>query len=414
LEVSGKRLIFKYVELQKIKLPILAFVLLSCLWLLGFSLQPKENTPIFDDAQMSIHLRWIKGYETETWEQARIGLLWGLSHLGAMLPENQLNQLTVPIKSNIFAINLNKAGFTEEAKKPLFSILQALKSTEEYAQMGGVDLGRFLILTLHSPLHYYAITGVPSNLETFKNTHGLSEKDDFRVFPVINSSVSKGNRVLFFNCNQLPLKMGFMAQEGTGDVRKGNFQPKHSEVYDIMPNGQLRFAIYAENGELETASPRKFSSAGKPSKCQWCHESQVLRLYKDTPDVPNYLTSVQFLNEVEEFQAKVAAFQQNLPSKIIFSNPSNHTLQELLYLSFMEPTAQRLAIEWNIPEVDVLKRLGKMKTHRQEEFKFLGENVYDRKRVEKKSPYVSVRVADSVRDEVKKEIDLLTKNLKFK
>jgi hypothetical protein len=393
--------------LQKLKLPFLSLLIAGSIWLLGFSLQKKENTTLFDDTQMSIQLRWIKGYETEDWEQIRLGLLWGLSHLGAILPENQLNQLIIRQKTDIFTLNLNKAGFAETAKIPLLKILEALKNSDEYAKMGGIDLGRFLVLTLHSPQHYYAITGVSKDLETFKKSHGLTEKDDFRVFPVINSSVSKGNRVLFFNCKINPLSMGFMAQEGTGDVRNGNFKAKHSEVYDIMPNGQLRFAIYDQNGVLENASPSKFSSAGKPSKCQWCHESQVLRLYKDTPDVPNYLTSAQFLGDIEEFQDKVTEFQSKLPNQVIFSNRSNHTLQELLYLSFMEPTAQRLALEWGITESEVLKRLGKMKTHSPEEFKFLGESLYDRKKVDKKSPYKTLRVADSVREQTKFDVDLL-------
>jgi hypothetical protein len=389
------------------RITFISILLVSSIWLLGFSLKENEKKSAYIDVQMSLRIRWNKGYPTETWEKARLGLFWGLSHLGATLPENQLNKLVLPIKNSVFELNLNLAGFSENAKTPIASILNTLKNSEEYKTTDGMDLGRFLVLLLHSPQHYYAITGVAPDLETFKLTHGLAEKDDFRVFPVINSSVSKGNRVLYLNCNNHPLSMGFMAQEGKGEVRQGKFKPKHTEVFDIMPNGQLRFAIYNQRGQLENASPKKFSEAGKPSKCQWCHESQVMPLFRITPDVPNFITSAQFLKEIDEFQNKLMQYQDALPTKIIFSDKNNHTLQELLYISFMEPNLQRIALEWNLSETEVLKRLRKLKTHRNEEFKFLGD-LYTRKEVDKKSPFKALKVPVSVREETKFDVNFLS------
>jgi hypothetical protein len=388
------------------RLILLSFLLLSSIWLLGFSLRDEKSQRYNIEESLTLKIRWNKGYETETWEKARLGLLWGLSHLGATLPENQLNNLLFPIKNSVFNLNLNHAGFSENAKIPLIRILESLKNSDEYKTMGGIDLGRFLVLVVHSPQHYYAITGVAPDLETFKKAHGFDKNDEFRVFPVINSSVSKGNRVLFLNNNYSHLSMGFMAQEGTGDVRKGNFKVKHTEVFDIMPNGQLRFSIYDKKGQLENASPGKFSEAGKPAKCQWCHESQVMPLYKDTPDVPNYMTSKQFLIEVEKFQKNLKAYQDTLSSKIIFSNINNHNLQELLYISFMEPNLQRIALEWNMSEKDVLLRLKKFKTHKNEEFKFLGE-LYLRHDVDKKSPFKVLKVPKSIREETKFYVNYL-------
>jgi hypothetical protein len=173
-----------------------------------------------------------------------------------------------------------------------------------------------------------------------------------------------------------------------------------------MPNGQLRFAIYDKKGQLENASPSKFSEAGKPAKCQWCHESQVMPLYKDTPDVPNFMTSKEFLSEVEKLQGYLKAYQDTLSSKIIFSNTNNHSLQELLYISFMEPNLQRIALEWNLSEAEVLMRVKKFKTHKNEEFKFLGD-LYHRHDVDKKSPFKTLKVPKSIREETKFDVNYL-------
>ena len=79
---------------------------------------------------------------------------------------------------------------------------------------------------------------------------------------------------------------------------------------------------------------------------------------------------------------------------------------ELLYISYMEPSARRLALEWNMTESEVLNLLAGLPMHEHEEFTFLGM-LYDREDVESYAPYTALPVSSSVREVVGIEVNHL-------
>jgi hypothetical protein len=80
---------------------------------------------------------------------------------------------------------------------------------------------------------------------------------------------------------------------------------------------------------------------------------------------------------------------------------------ELLYLSFMEPSAERLAVEWQTTAEDVRQKLQGKPTHNNPEFAFLGDVLYNRKDIDVLSPYKSVRAADDARESSAYEPDII-------
>jgi hypothetical protein len=81
-----------------------------------------------------------------------------------------------------------------------------------------------------------------------------------------------------------------------------------------------------------------------------------------------------------------------------FRRTEDHTYAELLYLSFAEPSAARLALEWNMPEEKVQALLAGVKTHAQHERKYLGDRLYDRAEIDRFAPYQTIRVPSQTRE----------------
>jgi len=81
-------------------------------------------------------------------------------------------------------------------------------------------------------------------------------------------------------------------------------------------------------------------------------------------------------------------------------------------MSFAQPTAERLAAEWNIPveEVRRILRAGNLKPHPHSEEAddgILGDALYDRSQVDALAPYTSVRGPTDFREPSSYEPDLL-------
>lgn len=98
----------------------------------------------------------------------------------------------------------------------------------------------------------------------------------------------------------------------------------------------------------------------------------------------------------------INTYRSNSGSALDFSIHKDHTLSEILYISFMEPSAERLAQEWQISIEEVKVKLKSLKTHRNQEFDFLGE-LFDRNEVEKFAPFQSVPFPSSIREQNKNE-----------
>lgn len=354
-------------------------------------------------ASLAIVLRWSSSHSSQTQEQALTGFRWSLSFLGASLPANKEKELFYWKSNSLLQVNLDKAGFSEQAKNALSKLLVHFKKSDEYLQMGSMDMGRFIMLTLNSSKHYYAITGTASTYAQFRSKYGFESKKA----AVIESEVSYKHRLIEFPQDSILAHTAYVAQEIEGSLPSGNFTVTEYEVLDVMPNGQLRFGIYNTSGNLITASDSSKTSAGRPAKCLWCHEVNILQPFMAITAVPGYYSP-------EEFRAKVLGRKTALEnertlitsSSLDYSKKQDHTQMELLYISFMEPSAERLAKEWGISLNEVQQRLSGLNTHTHHEFPFLG-NLYNRQEVDPLGPYSYLRVPDSAREFSAFEPDLI-------
>ncbi len=340
-----------------------------------------------------ITLKWNQAYSTETREQIDIGIRWYLSFLGATLPTETSMKGIDWVASDKVTLHFSELGFTEEAIRALERIAQEVKKSEEYQKNGFVDIGRWIMLTLNSSHHYYAITGVYKTYDEFRNAYSFRDSS----FVTEESTVSKNNRKInlpsFFGIGN----GGFIANEGIGSIRNGTFVKHANEVFDIMPNGQLRFAVYDESGKLKTSSDTMYSDAGKPAKCLWCHEVNIQPPHGATIDVPGYYSINTFKSIVMQNMEILGKYRAKLTRGVDFSQRQAHTQTELLYITFMEPSAMKLAGEWGISEQEVKTRLRSLATHQYGEFPFLGE-LYYRNEVEPFAPFNVLKVPDFARE----------------
>lgn len=339
---------------------------------------------------MSIRLQCYNQNTNPNQAETTTGIKWVLSYLGAALKPGQLDNAMRWENSSILVLDLAKVGFSEAAVTALIPIIQHIKNSESYRHQNSIDLGRFVMLTLNSSHHYYAITGVYQTLNDFEQAYDF-EDTAMIVFGNGESSVTHGNRIIYQTQNNVQdfQKMAFIALEGTGEVAQGNFETEAVEVFDFMPNGQLRFAIYDKDGHLKTAVPAALSTAGKPAKCIWCHESKIL---------PNFVSAVpNFNNQIAQKRDFLDSLRYLIISDLNYQELQEHSLAELLYISMMEPTAQRLAQEWNLPLSQAQSLLQPYNTHTHHEYPQWG-NLYERNEIEQLSPILNLKVPESARE----------------
>jgi hypothetical protein len=354
------------------------------------------------DQQLTIDLRWIKSYESETKEDVVKGLKWCFSFLGASLPKGSIATGLQWTSENNIALNIAQLGFSKEAEDAWLTIITALKNSEEYKIFHAIDIGRFVSLTLTSTNHYYKITGAENSYAAFRKMFSF----DQQMAAVITSGVSYHSREIELSNFSTINDIAFVAHEGEGQIEEQTFREKEFEVINLMANGQLRFAIYDSLGRLKTSASPSLTRGGKPSKCLWCHEITLATPLFDHSEVNGFYSSAQFEAAVLDRMTLLRTCRKTLSSDVDFSLTQEHTKAELLYLGFMEPSVTRLAAEWGLPEVNVIEKLSTLDTHPQSEFSFLGTALYHRKEVESFAPYTSVRVADDAREPSVFEPDL--------
>lgn len=352
----------------------------------------------------AIRLRWVKAYPGEKWEDVRTGLLWSLSYLGASLDSSNAKQLIERTDSSQFVLHLDRAGFSSSALQQLLTICENLRGSEEYEKNNAIDLGRFLVLTEHTSNHYYSITGAAPTLQEFYRRHPFTNEKSYHLY---RSAVAEHQRNLRFSIGKEVSAIAWIAEEGEGSIDSGTFRVEAYEALDVMPNGQLRFAIYDAAGNLVPGSPTHLGKAGKPSKCIWCHELSVAPLFFETPEPLSGISTTEFGKWVDSSQHLIDRHRATLHPLIRFANVQDHTFGELLYISFMEPSAFRLANEWNTDTTTVAKKMP-IATHTYAEFPFLG-NCYYRYYADSLSPYEVRKVPVSVREYFGSEPDYLTR-----
>lgn len=378
-----------------------------CLLLLLVCISHCKHSPTIapQKQESKIRLRWISAYPNEKEEDVINGFAWGMSLLGAEMPVGCMKKAFISQGNKQYELDISALGFSAVAQKALLKLMNRLKKSPEYTQTGSLDIGRFLVLTLHSSWNYYAITNMPKTYTQFLNLYAF-DKD--KIFPVTNSSVAAGNRLIYFPLDSNVNKMAFIAAEGKGKIANSSFKISEFEVFDVMKNGQLRFGIYNEAGSLTAASPILLGAAGKPSKCMWCHESRLQTLHDTTSDLlgANYMSVAHFEAKIAQMQQNLAQFQDDLATDINWNNYDEHTKEEWLYIGFMEPNLTRIAEEWHISEAETLKKIAHLPTHKHAEFAFFGD-CYDRANIDSLAPYRTVRVPESVREPSNYEPDLV-------
>jgi len=309
-----------------------------------------DQPPSPKDPSLVIKLRWIKSYPGQSRSQVATGLFWALSFLGAKLPADAA---VISWDGTMVTLDLDAAGVSETSTAAWRRLVQVLKSSDEYRMMGGIDIGRFTFLSLCSSYQYYALTGVSPSYTQFRDRHTFAPKQ----VAIVESAVAHGNRLIEVGQGTDIDSVAFVAFEGTGALSDHSFQKADIETLDLMDNGQLRFGLYDLEGRLKATTTPALTAAGKPSKCLWCHEIN-------------------------------------------------------LQPPFAEPTANRLAAEWNMPveRVEQLLAGRNLKTHPHSERiddDVLGDNLYDRNDVDSLAPYATIRGPSDMREASNYEPNLL-------
>lgn len=339
-----------------------------------------------------INLKWNKAYADDNIFKSVSGLKWALSYIGATQPSEAGG---IIISNNTISINLSKLGFNLNSIEKLAILHEKIIGTEEYKVTHAIDLGRYVSLLLGATEHYYEIAQTPKTLNQLLSNYRLKPEKGY----VNNSGVSKEHRIIRFS-EQKGFKQVFISIEVdpiTGEVYE-------HETIELLPNGQLRFGIYDSNGNrINNANP-SHSNAGKPAKCMWCHESIINPLYTPQEDFAGYLSASELQSALTGYSNSHQKLKATLNKSVDFKQKQQHTLTELLYISFMEPSAERLALEWNLPLHQVQSLLSSLPTHIYYEFPFLG-NLYHRDDIEKIAPFNGLPVSSHVREASKLEVN---------
>jgi len=332
-----------------------------------------------------LNLKWNKAYPDETIDKAALGLEWTLSFTGALLPNSPSG---IYIDGDTIALDLNELGFNPDALQQLQLLHRKIKDSDEYKKTKAIDLGRYIALLIGSSEHYYALTGVPEKLSTVLSNYQLLPEKAY----VNHSGVSKQHRIIEFSAPEKRKQL--LISTEIDSVTKTVLE---YETIEIIPNGQLRFGIYDENGDRSNSAKSSHSEAGKPAKCIWCHESKISQLFNKQDDFPLYQTYRQLQDKLIAYNQYLTDEKLQLKDGVRFSELQQHTLSELLYISFMEPSAERLSREWKLPIETVKARLSGLPTHVYSEFPFLGQ-LYHRYAVEKLAPFRGLPVSGNVRE----------------
>ncbi|MCE3229373.1 MAG: hypothetical protein K0S32_3924 [Bacteroidetes bacterium] len=327
-----------------------------------------------------IQFYYTKNYPGDTWENHRTGLLWTLSYLGATLPPGSFDKAIQWKDSTTFTFDFSKIGFSENALKSVNVICDSIMSADSYNANNAADIGLFTALTIGTSAHYYKITNVPVSMKELVDQHKVGVT---RLFPVTKSTVAKHHRLLKYPKDTMNVvKWLFIAEEGHGSFNDKTFSAETFEVFDVMPNGQLRFMIYDKNGQLIKGSPKEFGDAGKPAKCLWCHEIVIQPLFDKNAAVDSFIQPHEFQSHILSFMKRLIEYRRGLKSDLDFNKTQDHTQMELEYISYMQPSIKKLEKEWNMREDEVKQLLKSVKSVTHEEFKFLGE-IYNRTEIHK-------------------------------
>lgn len=350
-----------------------------------------KTLPFQDD---TLILKWHQSYSDDSFEKAITGLNWAFSQIGV---EQRLSNDWISFSTETITINSNELALSAPAKQSLQKLHHAIQQSIAYRSQGYTDIGHYVTLILGSSEHYYQLVELPEQLSDLQAQYALTSSIGY----ISNSAISEEHRELYFTL-QNGLSQLFISQE----IDSITGETLEFETLDLLPNGQLRFGVYDPSGQRIIGALPGVSSAGKPGKCMWCHESVIQPLFHPQALKAGYLTPIELADTLIHFRNAHQNKQVLLSEGVDFTNAQGHVFMELLYISYMEPSAARLALEWNMSESDVQSLLSGLSTHLQEEFTFLG-NLYHRKDVEAFAPFAPLKVSSSVRERIGVEVNYL-------
>lgn len=352
-----------------------------------------EKLQFTNNKDHQINLKWIKSYPNDSLEKAIEGLQWTLSYTGA----TDLKGLSIQTNENIITLDVSKIGQTENAVTAMEKLHKAIKKSEEYKRNGSVDLGRYVALLIGSSEHYYAIIGTPKKLDDILAKYTLKTETAY----INNSSVAKQHRKISFS-EQYGFNQLFVATE----IDSLTKEILEYETIESLPNGQLRFGVFDANGNRMNTAKTSHTNAGKPGKCIWCHESSFMPLHAVQKTYDGYLSYPDLRSTLEQYMKANNELKLTLDNGIKYGIYPHQFNVDLLYIAFMEPSAERLSLEWGIPVEDVKNKLKDFPTHTYGEFPFLG-NLYHRKDVNAFAPFTGLEVSGSVREPSETEVNHL-------
>lgn len=317
--------------------------------------------------ERALPMVWVRGSDAETWDQARAGLWWALSLLGAAPTDEAAVQVVEAGADRVrYTLDLERAGLDEAALEALDEAVAPLLESDEVWTFGAIDTGRLLMRTLYSPWRYYAITGACGTLDEWRE---VRLGGSVARFAVTDSLLVPGDREITLRPDPTRREeLAWQAAEGEGALEDGNFEAVEHEVLDLMASGQQRFAVYGEDGALSPAALA--TEAGQPGRCMWCHEGDMQIISSGNADVSGYLTLEQFEFQLSASQAVMDALRASLGGPVAWEDPQAHAYGELLEELFLSPSAARLGREWGVPEEQaraLVEGLG-LSTHLSDEY----------------------------------------------
>jgi hypothetical protein len=377
--------------------PVLA-VLIAISAVMLVACAQDEGPP--SDPRDVIELRWVKAYPRESRSDVETGLLWGLSLVGATLPKGAR---VIRWQGDRITLDLARAQVLEGTQPAWREFIGAMKDSGEYRTRGALDAGRFMAIMLGDPDRYYALTGATPDYQAARNRYRF----DGKPAAIVKSGVALGSRRIDLSVADSAAQMAFVGFEGRGSFTDSTFAPHEMELVDVMPNGQLRFALYDLEGRLKQGASRALTRAGKPAKCMWCHESGLMVSLVEYPAVRGFYDRREFDAIIAQRREMLSSYRRQLDMQIDYGERQDHTFAELLYLSFQEPSRQRLAREWGVSEERATALLRGIPTHAHGEFAFLGSELYHREDVEKLAPYAVLAAPQSMREPFEPESKLV-------
>ncbi len=304
-------------------------------------------TPESDSA---VHLVWYPGDTSETWPQARAGLDWALSQMGATPPKDGSAQVSVTTKADRveFVLDGNALALSAAGMSVLAEVNGELDTENTRA-----DVGLFLMRSLHEPWRYYALTGACSSRSDWE----AREQPAPVAYAVTTSLLTPAERrVLLNSAPQHADAIAFLAEEGSGSLIDGDFVVGESEVVDVMANGQFRYAVYGSAGELIPAG--LMSPSGTPGKCSWCHEWHIQPGSAENQSASGYLSYAEWMMERDAAQALLQTHRASVSTAVDYETYEVHEYAERLVEGFLLPDAARIAAEWQVAPAEVIAILG--------------------------------------------------------